>query len=349
MSATRSNRLSQAGLPQCSAGLTTVLCCCLAGTMSFADGSIHETRFSASPPATHMEWGGPRRNDEFLVLNSMPIEGRDACFAINDQISGPFQPREVQERQALLLPMMAFCIGLVAAGDDMGWSGHEANGDHAKTLGHWDEAERAYATAVGFLDRTVDNEVNQDLAALLNKLGAVRFMQNDFAGAEQAIRRALTIYTSTRSAEDLHVADTLDLLGSALFEQQQGRALAGPLFFRAWVIRAGALVPDHPAIAESLHHIAVSLYADNLSLAIPLVLQAKEIREKVFGPDHPMVAMTLSAMARIYEAHNRRDLAIPLYQDALRIQETAFGPSAMEAIRARDHLETASREKPQLR
>jgi tetratricopeptide (TPR) repeat protein len=195
--------------------------------------------------------------------------------------------------------------------------------------------------AVGLLDRTADKDVNQDLAALLNKLGAARFKQNDFPGAETVFRRALTIYTSARGADDLHVADTLDLVASALFEQQQGRALAGPLFFRAWAIRDGTLGPNHPAIADSLHHLAVSLYSDNLSLAIPLFLRSRDIREKVFGHDHPLVANSLNAMARLYEEHNRPDLAIPLYQAALTIQEKVFGPNASETQQIRSSLNMA--------
>lgn len=246
-------------------------------------------------------------------------------------------------KRSLLLPLTTVCVGLFSAADEMGWAGYEAQGDHARSLGYWPEAEQAYEKAVGLLDRTADKEINQDLAALLNKLGATRFKQNDFAGAEAVFRRALTIYTSTRGADDLRVADTLDLLANALFAQQQGRALAGPLFFRAWVIRDGALDPDHPAIADSLHHMAVSLYSDNVSLAIPMFHRSKEIREKVFGHDHPLVADSLNAMARLYEKHNRRDLAVPLYQEALTIQEKVYGPNASETLQARDNLNLAHR------
>ncbi len=226
---------------------------------------------------------------------------------------------------------------------EIGWPGFEARGDHERSIENWVGAEKAYAIAVGLLDRTTDKEVNEALAALLNKLGVTRFKQGDFAGAETAFRRALTIYTMTRGAENLHVADTLDLVASALFEQEQGRALAGPLFYRAWVIREEMVGPEHPAIADSLHHVAVSLYADNLSLAIPLFLRSRQIREKVFGHDHPLVANSLNAMARLYELHNRQDLAVPLYQDALTIQEKVFGPNASETREVRSSLDMAHR------
>lgn len=332
------------GPQRCCAGLNVVLCWCLASTISFADESFPGNHSVIPPPAMEMEWGDHTRSDNILLRSPMDAERRDACFAIGTRTKAHDEPQGVQGTPTLLLPRMRVCVDLVAAVGHIGWSGHEASGDHAKSLGQWAQAEQDYGTAVGILERTIDKEVNQDLASLLTKLGAARLMQNDYTGAETVLRRALTIYTSTRGAEDLHVADTLDLLAGALFEQPQERALAGPLFFRAWVIREGALVPDHPAIADSLHHVAISLYSDNVSLAMPMLLRAKEIREKVFGHDHPLVAVSLSAMARMYEAHHHRDRAIPIYQDVLRIQEKVFGPSASEAIQTRDYLNMAYRE-----
>lgn len=314
---------------------------CLTPANSFADAPLIENHSVIVPPAIGMVLESETKRDKLIARSPMPPGGRHACLSIDERIEDRLGPRGFESDQTLMFPLTTVCMGLFPAADETGWPGYEATGDHAKSLGNWAEAERAYATAVGLLDRVMDKEGNQDLAALLTKLGVARFKQNDFAGAEVVFRRALTIYTSTRGAEDLRVADTLDLVASALFEQQQGRALAGPLFFRAWVIRETSLGPDHPAIADSLHHVAVSLYSDNVSLAIPLFLRSREIREKVFGHDHPLVADSLNAMAKLYDLHNRRDLAIPLYQDALSIQEKVFGPNASETLQVRSSLGTA--------
>ncbi len=319
----------------------SVLCCGLIASTSFADVPFQGNHPVVAPPASEGLWTEKTISDKLIAYG--PSGERDACFSIEDQPGEG--PRRYDGKGALLLPLTTVCLGLSASANEITWAGYEANGDHAKSAGNWLEAEKAYATAVGLLDRTIDKEVNQDLAALLNKLGAMRFKQNDFAGAEKVFRRALDIYTVTRGAEDLHVADTLDLVASALFEQQEGRALAGPLFFRAWVIREAALGPNHPAVADSLHHLAVSLYSDNLSVAIPLFLRSREIREKIFGHDHPLVANSLNAMAMLYESHDRRDLVIPLYQDALTIQEKVFGPNASETLQVRSHLDMAHRGK----
>jgi tetratricopeptide (TPR) repeat protein len=313
---------------------------CLMPAVSFADVSPQENYPVVSPPVIDTVRKADAKSEKF-THSSRSLVGKDACFWTEDRPKNRLGPLGFDGNHNLLLPLTTICVGLLASVDDIGWPGYEARGDHARSVENWPEAEQAYAMAVGLLDRTDDKEVNQDLAALLNKLGITRFKQQDFAGSETVFRRALTIYTLTWGSEDLRVADTLDLVASALFEQQQGRALAGPLFYRAWMIRGERLRPDHPAVADSLHHVAVSLYYDNLSLAIPLFLRSLEIREKVFGHNHPLVANSLNAMARLYELHDRRDLAIPLYQDALTIQEKVFGPNASETRQVRSSLDMA--------
>lgn len=312
---------------------------CLMAAASFADVSPQKQRSIETSPAFEVLRDGSRSATTPLVDWLGPLEGTGSCFWAETR-NGAQPSLEGKNRP----DSFSFaCVRVGTNPDEPGWAGHEAKGDHTKSVGNWSEAEQAYANAVGLLERTADREVNQDLAALFNKLGTTRFKRKDFAGAEQAFRRALTIYTATRGAEDLHVADSLDLLANALFEQPQERVLAGPLFYRAGAIRESILAQDHPAVADSLHHIAVSLYSDNLAIAIPLFLRSKQIREQVFGHDHPLVADSLHTMARLYETHDRRDLAIPLYQEALTIQERVFGPTASETVQVRDYLNMAHR------
>ena len=243
-----------------------------------------------------------------------------------------------------LVPPDALCSGLLTVANDIGWPGYEALGDHARSVGHWSEAERAYAAASELLERTAVTDDHQGLAALLNKLGSTRYTQQDFAGAEVAHRHALRIYSATRAADDLRVADTLHVLAMALFQQQSGRDLAGALFFRAWVVREKVLGPKDPAVAESLHFLALSLYRNDLEKAVSVLLESLDIREKAYGHVHPSVADTLTAMAVLYEAHHRQDLAIPLYQEAMTIRERVFGPNAGETRQVRNSLEKAHRE-----
>ncbi len=319
--------------------LGTVLSWGLIRGISFADVPSQGNDPVVSFPSIDMtlKTDGYAKGDQIGKHDSRSPGGRDACFAIGDRL-GP--PGYRGGSDGLVLPMTV-CVGSPTAIDEIGWAGYEARGDHAKSIGNWSDAEKAYVKAVELLGRAIIQDVDQDLAALLNKLGTMRFRLKDFAGAETAHRRALTLYRGTRGAEDLRVAETLDLLATALFEQQYGHELAGSLFFRAWAIREMFMGPNHPDVAESLHHVALSLYSDNLSLAIPLLVRSRDIREKVFGHDHPLVAESLNAMARLYEANNCRDLAIPLYQQALTIQEKVFGPNASETTQIRNKLDMA--------
>lgn len=318
--------------------LTGCLSWCLTSSLAFANVSFTTPPWTTFPPSIDFAFEGDAyAKNEYLAHSADVPGGRtEACLST----------RENGERRGrpdwLGLPRTV-CAELTEAPDEVGWSGHEAQGDHARSLGNWSEAERAYAKAVELLERGSVQPVDQGFASLLDKVGAMRHKQKDYAGAETAYTRALTIYTSTRGADDLRVADLLDQLATVLFEQQPRRSLAGPLFYRAWAVREKLLGSDHPAVANSLHHLAFGLYADNVALAIPILLRAMEIREKAFGHDHPLVAESLKAMAVLYDTHDRRDLAIPLYQQALTIQEKVFGPGASETQQARENLETAHR------
>jgi hypothetical protein len=318
--------------------LLAALVCSLPSTTSFAHTSLREHYPIPVAKIDHM-LDADRHLQSGQMLKQGPIspEGTPLCVLIEDQV-------QVLELTPLV-PATALCVGLTASVDAIGWPGYEALGDHARSVGNWSEAEHAYVKAIEWLERTTVKDGNQDLAALLNKLGITRFKQKDFAEAETAYRQALRIYTSTQDAEDLRVAATLHLLAMALFEQHHGRDLAGSLFFRAWAVRQKVLGPEDPAVAESLHLMALSLYPGELSKAVPLLLQAMEIRRKTYGPTHPSVVDTLMAMAVLYEAHHRHDLAIPLYRAALIIQEHALGPNAAETLRVRHRLNMAYRGK----
>jgi tetratricopeptide (TPR) repeat protein len=316
--------------------LFTALVCSLPSSISFADSPLQE-HHPLTVPGIDDVLGADRYLSRVQIVEQGQIShGRtEPCILIEHQVQ-LLEPTP-------LVPATALCWRVRASTDEIGWPGYEALGDHARSVGSWSEAEQAYAKAIELLEQTAVKDGNQDLAALLNKSGITRFSQKDFAGAETAYRRALTIYTSTRGAADLRVADTLHLLAMALFEQQYGRELAGSLFFRAWAVREQVLGPKHLAVAESLHHLALSLYSNDVSQAIPLLLRSIEIRENTFGHAHPSVADGLMAMAVLYEAHDRRDLAIPLYQEALTIHEKAFGPNATETLQARNNLDRAYR------
>lgn len=107
-----------------------------------------------------------------------------------------------------------------------------------------------------------------------------------------------------------------------------------PLIERALAIREKVLGPDHPAVADSLHALAV-LYDNkgDYAKAEPHNLRALAIREKALGPDHPEVAKTLNNLAWIYGIRQDYAKAEAFYRRALALQDKALGP---------DHAEVAT-------
>ncbi|XP_076823328.1 nephrocystin-3-like isoform X2 [Clavelina lepadiformis] len=79
---------------------------------------------------------------------------------------------------------------------------------------------------------------------------------------------------------------------------------------RSLEIQETVLDPDHPAIADTLHHLA-SVYVQwgKLSAAEPLYRQSLELVESAAGSDHPRVAQELSALVKIARKTGRRDYA----------------------------------------
>jgi CHAT domain-containing protein len=96
-----------------------------------------------------------------------------------------------------------------------------------------------------------------------------------------------------------------------------------PLFARALDIREKALRPMHPAVAQSLHNLAL-LYRDQgaYGKAEPLFAHALDIREKALGPMHPAVAQSFHSLAVLYQAQGAYPKAEPVLSRATDIRES---------------------------
>jgi CHAT domain-containing protein/Tfp pilus assembly protein PilF len=122
-----------------------------------------------------------------------------------------------------------------------------------------------------------------------------------------------------------------------LFEEarrlrQQGKyGEALPPAERAIAVREDVLGPDHTAVADALHLLAV-IYDDKHDYAKAEApnLRALAIREKALGPDHPDVARSLFNLAWLAKVKQDFAKAESLYRRALDIQERALGPDHPE-------------------
>lgn len=130
------------------------------------------------------------------------------------------------------------------------------------------------------------------------------------------------------TVEERTLEDARRLTEDARGWRQRGKYdQALPLAERALAIKEKALAADHPAVADSLHLLAV-IYDDkhDYAKAEPLNRRALALREKALGPDHPDVARSLFNLAWLSKVKEDFSQAESLYRRALSIQERAFGP-----------------------
>ncbi len=100
---------------------------------------------------------------------------------------------------------------------------------------------------------------------------------------------------------------------------------------RALAVREGLLAADDPAVADSLHLLAV-IHDDrhDYAKAEPPNQRALAIREKALGPDHLDVARSLFNLAWLSKVKHDVAHAEALYRRALSIQERALGAEHTE-------------------
>ncbi|XP_071149515.1 nephrocystin-3-like [Mytilus edulis] len=165
-----------------------------------------------------------------------------------------------------------------------------------------------------------------DNARILNELGVLYYLQNDFETAESFFKRALEMRESTLGPDHLDLAQSLNNL-AALYNDRKQFNKAEPLYERALDIKTKYLSTNHESVASIINHLAL-LYRKQgkFDQALPLYKQAVEIREKTFGTYHPSVATALVNLAVLYSQQNKYADAEPMYERALKIYDESLGP-----------------------
>ncbi|KXJ28343.1 nephrocystin-3 [Exaiptasia diaphana] len=154
------------------------------------------------------------------------------------------------------------------------------------------------------------------------------------------------------------MADILEAVG--LFLKSLGLlSQAAPPQHKALEIRESTLDPDHPLVAQSLHHLA-ELYAHwgNFSAAEAFYKQAIEIIQNVFGAEHQALIKDLEGLSILYkknekynlaEAHHKRANVIRrksaamtenqnMKKKILQLEEVAVGTASSEVAKAMNEL-----------
>ena len=209
----------------------------------------------------------------------------------------------------------SFLIGVFDVADPLGWS----------------EADRGAVSARDLLDRgarRIDStlvsepEVQADLRAVL---GRVYTNLGLYARATPLLERSLEQRRTLRGSEDSSVATTMDLLGTALAEQD--RQDEGERLLRGALERRRRLFGDtSDATAQSMEHLATLLEGRaQYAAADSLHRGVLAIKQSLFGDSSVEVANSLNNVALVRYEMSKYDEAEPLYRRALAIQLRRLG------------------------
>ena len=173
----------------------------------------------------------------------------------------------------------------------------------------------------------VSKEYTQPLkiAANLNILAYLYYLQSRYAKAESTFQQALGIYQAELGSRHPHTITSLNNL-AGLYQSQGRYAEAESLFQQALEIYQTELGDRHLDTATSLNNLAGlyqsrGRYAESESL----FQQALEIYQTELGDRHLDTAVTLNNLAGLYRVQGRYSEAEPLYIEALDTRREKLG------------------------
>ena len=173
----------------------------------------------------------------------------------------------------------------------------------------------------------VSKEYTQPLkiAANLNILAYLYYLQSRYAEAESTFQQALGIYQAELGSRHPHTATSLNNL-AGLYQSQGRYAESESLFQQALEIYQTELGDRHLDTTTSLNNLA-ELYRlqGRYAEAEPLYQQALDIRQAELGDRHPSTATSLFNLAVLYHQTQRPQLALSHIQQAITIYTETLG------------------------
>jgi tetratricopeptide (TPR) repeat protein len=167
------------------------------------------------------------------------------------------------------------------------------------------------------------------VGAILNGLAAAGISaKGNLKKAQQLLEQSLRIRERTLGPDHLDVSETLNNLGTVLYQRKEYTKAEAALQ-RALFITRKHLGSDHPDVAVTLSNLGI-LYYDRheYEAAENALREALEIREKRLPPDHPSIALSLLHLARVMMNLSRSTEAQELLQRAVAIRNQR--PSAVD-------------------
>lgn len=187
-------------------------------------------------------------------------------------------------------------------------------------------AEREWAAAEPWLvklvalDEAVYGKENLEVSYSLARLGTNRLQMGQFDGAEEALKRALTIRIEAKGPDHKEVASLWHNLGEVY---RRGKRLdkAEGLYEEAIAMKTKALGPEDPSLATSLNDLAV-VYNEQgkFTEALPRLQKAEQLAGPL-GPNSPVLGSILHNLGDALAGTSHPVEAEGAYKRAIAISE----------------------------
>jgi CHAT domain-containing protein len=194
--------------------------------------------------------------------------------------------------------------------------------------GNLPQAERSGRRAVEVNSRHPDvGPAHPQTASAMHSLAAVLTAKGDFVGAEELLKKVITIKEGAFGADSLDATISLqDLAG--LYYERGDYALAEPLRQRILAGFEKHQGPNHPETAGAINNTARLYRAMGLyQRAEPLQRRANEMLERVFPPEHPRVAHAASNLGELLLSVGKHAEARQFFERSATVRDKVLGPT----------------------
>lgn len=200
----------------------------------------------------------------------------------------------------------------------------------AQSLREFDEAEAELSLALRLSEKHRPAG-HPSIATLQMRLGGLKDLRSDYAGAIELLELARAQWVSTVGEGHPRVASLDHKLAEA--ERNAGRfEVAQQRLEEVIEVQTQTLGRKHVDVAESLRALAIThAMQGDMPRAVELQRESTEIIEGVFGPEHPSMATHLSNLGTMLNGVGKTEEARAALERSWAIQREVYGPNSVQA------------------
>ena len=202
-------------------------------------------------------------------------------------------------------------------------------------LGHYDEAQKAFAEVLRLRREEFGNENRETLGAMAN-LSATYEVQGHYPEAERLQRELLATRTRILGPEHNDTLESMLLLANTLSSMHK-EADAEKILRDALEIQKRKLGPNHPDTLMAMTNLAATLKDDKRwAESRAMYEEALPLQRKVLGDEHFMTVSTQFALAEILMGEGNYAAAEKSYRELIPLGQKVLGVDHPKSI---DHMD----------